>query len=171
MVEKTKIYKDKINQMTRQMEDQKEVIKSKDNAIENLLTRMDELTAALTSKNDEISTIKYELTNLKEEFEVLKNERKNKNSTLTKTKSLSATANNSQSREREKQPSEVVPTHKKDQKSLTLSSKGIENLKKSSDPFQLVEKLKIQAATPKPVFQSYDFNDRLKYTFLILKHL
>ena len=66
MLEKTKIYKDKINQMGKQMDDQKDIIKSKDNAIENLLGRMDELTDSLTLKNQEIGHLRKELQAMKE---------------------------------------------------------------------------------------------------------
>jgi len=62
-----KISKEKMAQMSRQIEDQKDVIVSKENAIENLLARMDELTNSLTSKNNEINNLKSEINSLKNE--------------------------------------------------------------------------------------------------------
>jgi len=67
LVEKMKISKEKMAQMSRQIEDQKDVIVSKENAIENLLARMDELTNSLTSKNNEINSLKSEINSLKNE--------------------------------------------------------------------------------------------------------
>jgi predicted nuclease with TOPRIM domain len=69
MIEKTKIYKDKIAQMAKQLDDQKEINKNKDNTVENLLARMDELSAALAAKNSEISSLRTEVSKLNEELE------------------------------------------------------------------------------------------------------
>jgi len=62
-----KISKEKMAQMSRQVEDQKDVIISKENAIENLLSRMDELANSLINKNNEINNLKNEINSIKNE--------------------------------------------------------------------------------------------------------
>jgi len=90
MAEKTKIYKEKINQLSKQLDDQKEIIRSKDNAIENLLARMDELTESLAGKNDEITALKTEISSLKTETPFTKNDYRSKasSSSAKSTKAL-----------------------------------------------------------------------------------
>lgn len=65
MIEKMKIYKDKISEMSKEIEDQNGIIQSKDKTIENLLTQMDILTTSLADKNKEVNSLKEEVNFLK----------------------------------------------------------------------------------------------------------
>ena len=63
--EKAKIYKDKISQLSKQNEEQKELLRSKETTIENLLARMDELMESISTKNNEINSMKEEMWSIK----------------------------------------------------------------------------------------------------------
>lgn len=84
--------------MTKQVEDQKEIIKSKENAIENLLTRMDDLTAALTQKSEELANMKRELSMKDDILNVKDNKQRPMTSSAQSTKTLSLTTKDKSNR-------------------------------------------------------------------------
>lgn len=61
MTSKSKAYKEKINQLQKHIQEQKEIIKQKDSTIDNLLDKMDSLTGSKEEKSNEVMTLKNEV--------------------------------------------------------------------------------------------------------------
>lgn len=73
LAEKVHGFENNAIQLTKQIEDQREELKAKDNTIESLLLRMDNLTQTVTSKNNEMILLKAEISSLKDEVDQLEN--------------------------------------------------------------------------------------------------
>ena len=69
--EKAKIYKDKVNQLNKQVETQREILKEKENQVDELLNRLDDVAKSNKSKSDEINYLKQDTKSLKEEVSTL----------------------------------------------------------------------------------------------------
>lgn len=66
MVEKTKIYRDKISELCKQLDAQKDIVKQKETAIDSLLLKLDSLADSNQNKTKQITTLNNEIKLLKE---------------------------------------------------------------------------------------------------------
>ena len=66
MTEKTKIYKEKILQLSKQLDTQRDIVKQKETAIDSLLTKLDGLADSNYKKTSQITTLRNENKLLKE---------------------------------------------------------------------------------------------------------
>jgi len=73
--EKLKVYKTKVSQLKNSLKENQETIVSKDNAIVNLLGKLDELVGNLARKDAEITRLKEDNTAISEELKVVKSEK------------------------------------------------------------------------------------------------
>lgn len=73
--EKVKVYKAKVSQLKNTLKEHQETIVSKDNAIVNLLGKLDELVGNLAKKDAEITKLKEDNSTLSEELKVIKSEK------------------------------------------------------------------------------------------------
>lgn len=134
------------------------------------MSKSDELSSTITSQNEEIKNLKKDISDFR--LEIDRNERRPKTATSSITKSssknlLGSTAH-SQSREREREKKESTDTTPNSKKFTYESYKSTptqykpDSTKKTVDTFYVTDKFKVQESTPKPVFQSFDFNDKIK---------
>ncbi len=70
-----KVYKAKVSQLKNTLKEHQETIVSKDNAIVNLLGKLDELVGNLAKKDAEITKLKEDNSTLSEELKIIKSEK------------------------------------------------------------------------------------------------
>lgn len=87
MAEKTKIYKEKIDQLADQLETQKGIAKQKESAIDNLLLKLDALAGANQEKSNQIIALKSETRALREQIEKLKKDSRDRSTAIHSHKS------------------------------------------------------------------------------------